>query len=47
VWQAQQVGGEVLERCVEAQKVWFDAVASLTHPERDQSGTKQFNEPPW
>ena len=48
VWNAQGVGGDVLQRCIEAQKVWYEAVASLKSPDRDKSGPrKQYSEPPW
>ena len=44
---ARMPGGSVLERCAEAQKVWFEAVSSLTDPHRDENGPKQFKEAPW
>ena len=47
VWQAQESGAAALERCLEAQKVWFEAVASLRAPDRNANGPKQFREPPW
>lgn len=47
VWLARGVGGDILDRCLEAQKVWYEAVASLRSAERDKHGPKQFNDPPW
>lgn len=47
VWHAQSVGGDVLQRCIDAQKVWYEAVASLNSPDRDKNGPKHFREPPW
>ena len=47
VWQAQETGGKDLQRCLEAQKVWFEAVVSLTDPDRDENGPKRFREAPW
>ena len=47
VGQARKTGGDVLERCLEAQKVWSMALASLSDPDRDKNGPKQFNEPSW
>ena len=47
VWEAQDVGGDVLQRCLESQKVWYQAVASLSDEDREQNGPKEFNELPW
>jgi len=47
VWKAHGVGGNVLQRCLEAQKVWYEAVASLSDPRRNENGPKQFSQAPW
>ena len=47
VWEAQEVEGDVLRRCLESQKVWYQAVASLHDANREQNGPKEFNELPW
>ena len=42
VTQAEVIGGDVLTRCRHAQQVWQDALASLTDPDRDKNGPKEF-----
>lgn len=40
-------GGDILERCLEAQRVWREATASMEHADRDKHEPKHFRQSPW
>ncbi len=47
LWQCQKGGGAPAGCCLEAQKVWSEAVASLNDPDRAAAGPKTFHGLPW
>ncbi len=47
VKRCRETGGDVLERCLEAQRVWREATASMKHADRDKHEPRHYRQSPW